>query len=91
MIKNIQSSPMKLEILECWEKEAFVNFRDARDKLVHCREVWLDYEDQEQIWYVDIGQGHLTWTSYNLILQFCREEKKIIICADLANLRYNTT
>ena len=30
----------------------------------------------------------MTWTSYNLILQFCTEQRKIVIYADLANLRH---
>ena len=51
----------------------------------------MDHDDIEAAWYIDIGDGNLTWTSYNLILQCCREEGYIIICADPANLRYNTT
>ena len=30
----------------------------------------------------------MTWTCYNLILQFCREQRKIVICKDPANLRH---
>ena len=33
LIKNIQSSPLKLTILERWEKEAFFSFADAAGKL----------------------------------------------------------
>ena len=72
--------------MERWEKDDFTSFANAKEKLRDCREVWMDYEESEQLWYIDIGDGHLTWTSYNLILQCYREEQKIIICADPANL-----
>ena len=68
MIQNIQTSPLKLTILERWDKEAFFSFADATGKLRDCSEVWIDYDDDEHLWYIDIGNGSLTWTSYNLIL-----------------------
>ena len=77
--------------MERWEKDAFISFAEAKGKLRDCREVWMDYCDEDRLWYIDICDGHLTWTSYNLILQCCREEQSIIICADPANLKSNTT
>ena len=77
--------------MERWEKEAFYSFTDAQNKLRNCREIWMDRDDIEAVWYIDIGDGQLTWTSYNLILQCWREEGYIIICANPANLRYNAT
>ena len=32
----------------------------------------------------------MTWTSYSLILQFCREERSVVICGDLGNLRHKS-
>ena len=50
--------------------------------------VWVDtaYTDGRELYYVDIGLGFLTWNSYNLILQFCREQGEIIICGDPSTL-----
>ena len=89
MIKNIQSSPLKLTILERWEKEAFFSFADATGKLRDCPEVWTDYDDTDHLWYIDLCAGNLTWTSYNLILQCCRENDTVVIFADPANLKAN--
>ena len=77
--------------MERWEKIAYRSFENAQEKLKGCRELWIDCNKEKDglIWYVDIGDGNLTWTSYNLILQFCREQRKIIICADPTNLRHN--
>ena len=66
LIKHIHSSPLKLEIMERWEKDAFLSFADASAKIKNCREIWVDEHDDEV--YVDLGDGHLTWKSYNLIL-----------------------
>ena len=50
--------------------------------------VWIDttYTDGRELYYVDKGPGFLTWNSYNLILQFCREQGEIIICGDRSTL-----
>ena len=90
LIKNIQTSPCKLQILERWEKDAFQSFSNAYQKISECKELWLR-EDKNGEKYVDLCDGHLTWTSYNLILQYCRERGSIIICADPADLEYNQT
>ena len=90
LIKNIQTSPCKLQILERWEKDAFQSFSNAYQKISECKELWL-CEDKNGEKYVDLCDGHLTWTSYNLILQYCRERGSIIICADPADLEYNQT
>ena len=88
-IRRIQSSPLKLDILERWEKEAFLSFHDAREKLIKNRDVWIDCnpEKEGEVWYVDIGHGRLSWYTYSLILQFCREQGKVVVCADPSNLR----
>ena len=88
-IQRIQSSPLKLDILERWEKEAFLSFHDAREKLIKNRDVWIDCnpEKEGEVWYVDIGHGRLSWYTYSLILQFCREQGKVVVCADPSNLR----
>ena len=90
LIKNIQTSPCNLHILERWEKDAFQSFSNAYPKLSECREVWLG-EDKNGDKYVDLCDDRLTWTSYNLILQYCRERGSIIICSDPADLAYNST
>ena len=89
MIQNIQTSPLKLTILERWEKETFFSFADATGKLRDCSEVWIDYDDDEHLWYIDLGNGSLTWTSYNLILQCCRENETVMIFANPSNLKAN--
>ena len=38
LVKNIQTSPCKLQILERWEKEAFQSFSDAYPNISNCRE-----------------------------------------------------
>ena len=74
--------------MERLEHNAYMSFEGAQEKLKDCGEVWLDGNEEEDglLWYVDIGDGNLTWTSYNLILKFCREQRKIVICADPNNL-----
>ena len=76
--------------MERWEREAYKSFENAQEKLRGCRELRMDCNEEKDgpLWYVDIGYGNLTWTSYNLILQFCREQRKIVICADPANLKH---
>ena len=39
LIKKIQSSPMKIEIMERWERDAFRSFEGAQEKLRKCKEV----------------------------------------------------
>lgn len=89
LIKEIQASPCKLQIMECWEKKAFRDLRNAEEKLRKCREIWVDCNEEKEgvVWYVDLGEGNLTWTTYNLILQFCREQTSIVVCADPGNMR----
>ena len=89
LIKQIQSSPLKLEILQRWEKDAFLSFEQAEKKLAECREICLDHDDESNI-YIDLGAGNLRWTSFNLILQCCRENREIFICADPDSLRHDT-
>ena len=67
LIKQIQSSPLKLEILHRWEKDAFLNFEQAEEKLSQCREISVDHDDASNL-YIDLGVGNLRWTSFNLIL-----------------------
>ena len=76
--------------MERWERFAYRSFENTQEKLKSCRELWIDHNEEKYgpLWYVDIGDGNLTWTSYNLILQFYREQCKIVICADPANLRH---
>ena len=89
LIKQIAASPLKLQILERWERSAFRSFENAQSKLKNCKELWINCNEENDlpVWYVDIGEGNLTWTSYSLILQFCREERSIVICGDPGNLR----
>ena len=76
--------------MEIWEKEAYRSFESAQEKLKNCGEIWIDRNEEEDgpLWYIEIRDGNLTWTSYNLILRFCREQCKIAICADPNNLRH---
>ena len=77
--------------MERWERDAYRNFENAQEKLKGCKELWIDCNEEKEgsVWYVDIGDGNLTWTFYNLILQFCREQRKIIIYVDPTNLKHN--
>ena len=61
--------------MERWERDAYRSFENSQEKLKGCRELWIDRNEEKDgpIWYVDIRDGNLTGTSYNLILQFCRE------------------
>ena len=76
--------------MERWEKDAYRSFENAQDKLKNCGELWIDINEEEDgpLWYVDIGDGNLTWTYYNIILRFYREKRKIVICANPNNLRH---
>ena len=76
--------------MERWERDVYRSFEGDQEKLKDCGEVWLDHNEEEDdpLWYVDIGDGNITWTSYNLILRFWREQRKIVICADPNNLQH---
>ena len=76
LIQQVNSSPMKIQILERWEKQAHKGLENAMRQLQQLNHVWVDtaYTDGRELYYVDIGPGFLTWNSYNLILQFCREQ-----------------
>ena len=89
LIKQIQATPLKLQILERWEISTFRSFENAQSKLKNFKELWIDCneENDQPVWYVDIGEGNLTWSSYSLILQFGREERFIMICGDPGNLQ----
>ena len=69
LIKQIESFSLKIQIMERWERDAFQNFENAQEKLKGCRELWINCNNEKDgpIWYVDIGDGNLTWTSYNFI------------------------
>ena len=58
--------------MERWERDAFQNLENDQKNL---KEIWIERNEEKDgpIWYVDIRDGNLTWTSYNLILQFCRD------------------
>ena len=75
LIQQLNASPMKIQILERWEKEAFKSLENSLHQLQQLNHVWIDtsYIDGRELFYVDLGPGFLTWNSYNLILQFCRE------------------
>ena len=70
LIQQVNSSPLKIQILEIWEKEAFKRLENALHQLQQLNHVWIDttYTDGRELYYVDIGPGFLTWNSYNLIL-----------------------
>ena len=89
LIKQIASIPLKLQILERCERSTFRIFKNAQSKLRNCKEIWIDCNEESDlpVWYVDIGEGNLTWTSYSLIVQFCREQRLVVICGDPGNLR----
>ena len=73
LIKQIQSSPLKIEIMERREKDAYINFENAPEKLKNCGELRIDQNEEKDgpLWYVDIEDGNLTWTSYNLTRLLC--------------------
>ena len=66
---------LKIQTLERREKEAFKSLENSRHQLQQLNHVWIDtsYTDGKELFYVDLDPGFLTWNSYNLILQFCRE------------------
>ena len=75
LIQQVNASPIKIQILERWEKQAFKGLENAMHQLQQLNHVWVDtaYTDGQELYYVDIG---------NLILQFCREHGEIIIFGD---------
>ena len=79
---------MKIQILERLEKQAFKGLENAMYQLQQLNHVWIDiaHTDGRELFYVDLGPGFLTWNSYNLILQFYREQGKIIIYGDPSTL-----
>ena len=63
-------SPLKIQILERWEKQAYKGLENAMHQLQQVNHVWVDtgYIDGQELYYVDIGLEFLTWNSYNLIV-----------------------
>ena len=88
LIQKVNASPLKIQILGRWEKQGFKGLENAPRQLKQLNHVWIDtaYIDGRELYYVDIGLGFLTWNSYNLILQFCREQGQIIIYGDPSRL-----
>ena len=70
LIQQLNASPMKIQILERWEKEAFKRLENSLHQLQQLNHVWIDtaYKDGRELFYVDLGPGFLTWNSYNIIL-----------------------
>ena len=56
--------------MERWEREEYKSFENAHEKLKGCKEIWIDCNEEKvgSIGYVDIEDGNLSWTSYNMIL-----------------------
>ena len=88
LIQQVNASPLKIQFLERWEKQAFKGLENSLHQLQQLNHVWIDaaYTARQELSYVDIGPGFLTWNSYNLILQFCREKEEIIIRGDISTL-----
>jgi hypothetical protein len=76
LIKEKFNSPLKIEILEKWEKNVFHGLDNSYQNLKMIEYVWLDTTNEEgqELFYVDIFLGYLTWTSYHLILQLYHEQ-----------------
>ena len=70
LIQQVNASPLKIQILERWKKQAFKGLENAMHQLQQLNHVWVDtaYTDGRELYHVDIGLGLLTWNSYNLIL-----------------------
>ena len=70
LFQQINSSLMKIQILERLEKQAFKGLENAMYQLKQLNHVWIDiaHTDGRELFYVDLGPGFLTWNSYNLIL-----------------------
>jgi hypothetical protein len=86
LISQIISSPLRIEILEKWEKGAFLGHDRAHDKLSRGRfDVCIDY-DEFYMCYCDIGSGTITDESYQLFLLLVKEKGEVIINRDPQNL-----
>ena len=47
LIKQIEASPLKIQIMERWKRDAFRNFENAQEKLKACRELWIDCNEEK--------------------------------------------
>lgn len=88
MVQQVNASPLKIQILERWEKQAFKGLENALHQLRRPNHALIDtaFTGGRDLFYVDIGPAFLTWNSYNLILELCREQGEIIICGDPSTL-----
>ena len=62
LIQQVNASPLKIQILERWEKQAYKGLENAMHQLQQLNHLWVDtaYTDGRELYYVDIGLGFLT-------------------------------
>ena len=53
LIQQLNASPMKIQILERWEKEAFKSLENSLHQLQQLNHVWIDaaYTDGRELFY----------------------------------------
>ena len=79
LIKAIKESPLKILILEKWERKAYHGQTDALCQLrSHHQKHFLNssFEDHpSELLYVYIDSGIMFWDTYQLILQLSQERE----------------
>ena len=90
IIKFIKESPLKISILEKWERKSYHGQTDAPHQLrFHHQKHFFNFSFEDppsEILYVRIDNGIMFGDTYQLILQHARERGEIVICGDPTNL-----
>ena len=88
LISAIKESPMRLYILEKWERKSFHGQSRAYDQLKTPRPHFLNirFEEPNDLLSIGIDNGIMFGNTYQLILQLARERGEIVICVDPSNL-----
>ena len=86
LFEAIKESPLKLTILEKWEKKAFRGYYTAINQLHHNpkHRQTIDWHNEE--YYIGVDSGIMYFDTYQLILQAARELGSVIINVDASNL-----
>jgi len=78
LIEEIKESPMKIQILEKWEKNALTCLKNDSKEIWGCVIKLSIYYDKYNICYCDIGSGPMCWEHYSLLLQPTRKKGKLL-------------
>jgi len=80
LIKAIKESPLRLTILEKWERKAFRGLNHAVRQL-QLPKHQIDVTVEDDMYYIGLDSGIMFADTYQLILQVAREQGYVIICA----------